>query len=105
MRRARAQEYKSILSVGKEDIKNLTKLGLKRGDTVGVHSSLSSFGHLEGSADAVIDALIETVGEQGNTVMSTHSANLSEDKRTQRRKRWAFPGCARFYHTIPIRRQ
>ncbi|MDH5462584.1 MAG: AAC(3) family N-acetyltransferase [Candidatus Bathyarchaeota archaeon] len=70
-------------SVSKEDIKaGLRKLGLKRGDTVGVHSSLSSFGRVEGGADAVIDALLETVGEQGNIVMSTHSANLSEDRRT-----------------------
>ena len=69
--------------VSKDDIKaGLKKLGLKSGDTVGVHSSLRSFGCVEGGADAVIDALTETVGEQGNIVMSTHSANLSEDKRT-----------------------
>jgi aminoglycoside 3-N-acetyltransferase len=69
--------------VTKEDIKaGLMKLGLKERDTVGVHSSLSSFGLVDGGADAVIDALLETVGEQGNVVMSTHSANLSEDKKT-----------------------
>jgi aminoglycoside 3-N-acetyltransferase len=69
--------------VSKDDIKaGLTRLGLKKGDTVGVHSSLSSFGYVDGGADTVIDALLETVGEQGNVVMSTHSANLSEDKRT-----------------------
>jgi len=60
----------------------LTRLGLKKGDMVGVHSSLSSFGYVEGGADTLIDALLETVGEQGSVVMSTHSANLSEDKRT-----------------------
>jgi len=70
-------------SVRKEDIKaGLIRLGLKKGDIVGVHSSLSSFGHVAGGADTMIDALLETVGEQGNVVMSTHSANLSEDKRT-----------------------
>ena len=69
--------------VRKKDIKaGFMRLGLKKGDTVGVHSSLSSFGHVEGGADTVIDALLETVGELGNVVMSTHSANLSEDKRT-----------------------
>jgi len=44
--------------VSKEDIKaGLRKLGLKKGDIVGVHSSLSSFGYVEGGADAVIDSL------------------------------------------------
>jgi len=82
-----SSDARSSVSVRKEDIKNgLTRLGLKKGDSVGVHSSLSRFGHVEGGADAVIDALIETVGEQGNIVMSTHSANLSEDKRTPEEK-------------------
>jgi aminoglycoside 3-N-acetyltransferase len=81
------RDRKTSLSVGKADIKEgLKRLGLKEGDTVGVHSSLTSFGHVEGGADAVIDALIETVGEHGNIVMSTHSANLSEDKRTLEEK-------------------
>jgi aminoglycoside 3-N-acetyltransferase len=74
---------KPKLGVTKEDIKaGLVRLGLKKGYSVGVHSSLSSFGHVEGGADAVIDALLETVGAQGNIVMSTHSANLSDDQRT-----------------------
>jgi aminoglycoside 3-N-acetyltransferase len=58
------------------------RLGLKDGESVGVHSSLRSFGYVEGGANAVIDAVLETVGERGNVVMSTHSANLSEDQRT-----------------------
>ncbi len=76
--------YKQTMPiVRKEDIKSgLMRLGLKKGDTVGVHSSLSSFGYVEGGADTVIDALLETVGQLGNIVMSTHSANLSEDLRT-----------------------
>jgi aminoglycoside 3-N-acetyltransferase len=69
--------------VHKDDIKaGLKKLGLKKGDSVGVHSSLRSFGHVEGGADAVIDALLETIGKEGNIVMSTHSANLTKDQRT-----------------------
>jgi len=69
--------------VRKEDIKaGLRRLGLKKGDSVGVHSSLRSFGRVKGGADAVIDALLEIVGEEGNIVMSTHSANLVEVQRT-----------------------
>jgi len=63
--------------VAKEDVvRSLRELGLKEGDIVGVHSSLSSFGYVEGGADAVIDALLEVVGEEGTIVMPTHSNNL-----------------------------
>jgi aminoglycoside 3-N-acetyltransferase len=73
----------NVESVNKEDIEaGLWALGLKKGDSVGVHSSLRRFGHVEGGADAVIDALLEVVGQGGNVVMSTHSANVSEDRRT-----------------------
>jgi len=70
--------------VTKEDIKNgLKKLGLKRGDNVGVHSSLGAFGYVEGGADAVIDALLETVGEDGTVVMPTYSNNIESLEKTQ----------------------
>jgi aminoglycoside 3-N-acetyltransferase len=62
--------------VTRRDIKRgLRALGLRAGDLVGVHSSLSSFGHVEGGADAVIDALRETVGKRGSVVMPTYSTN------------------------------
>ena len=63
--------------VPKEDIEiALRDLGLKKGDIIGVHSSLSSFGYVEGGADAVIGALLEVVGKEGTIVMPTHSTNL-----------------------------
>lgn len=65
--------------VTKEGLKRgLRELGLKEGDIVGVHSSLSSFGYVDGGADTVIDALLEVVGEEGTIVMPTHSSNLEE---------------------------
>lgn len=58
--------------VNKNDIKNaLVKLGIKQGDTVVFHSSLKSFGVVDGGADAVIDALIESAGEEGTVVAPT----------------------------------
>lgn len=71
---------------------------MKKGDAVGVHSSLSSFGHVKGGADAVIDALLETVGQRGSIVMSTHSANLSEDKRTPE---MTAPGISWLFKILP----
>jgi len=56
--------------VTKEHIaEGLQKLGFQKGDIVFVHSSLSSFGYVKGGADAVIDALLETVGEEGTVMM------------------------------------
>lgn len=49
-------------------VKDLQNLGLKKGDSVVVHSSLKSMGYVEGGADTVIDALIEVVGENGNVM-------------------------------------
>ncbi len=60
--------------VTKDDIKQgLRELGLRLGALVVVHSSLSAFGYVEGGADAVIDALLETVGEKGTVIMPSHT--------------------------------
>ncbi len=52
-------------------ITGLSHLGLKAGDVVIVHSSLSSFGEVEGGADTVIDALLEVIGDQGTLIVPT----------------------------------
>lgn len=54
----------------KDDLKQgLCDLGVAGGMVLMVHSSLSALGHVEGGADAVIDALIETVGPEGTLLM------------------------------------
>ncbi|MCQ2510192.1 MAG: AAC(3) family N-acetyltransferase [Lachnospiraceae bacterium] len=56
--------------VTKEELKEaLTNIGLAPGMTLEVHSSLSSFGELEGGAMTVIDTLKELVTEQGSIFM------------------------------------
>ena len=50
----------------------LRELGLRRGDAVEVHSSLSSFGWVEGGATTVIEALMSVVGKEGALVMSAY---------------------------------
>jgi aminoglycoside N3'-acetyltransferase len=63
--------------VTKDDIKaGLLDLGLKRGDHAVVHSSLSSLGHVEGGAEAVIVALEEALTPDGTLVMATYSGGL-----------------------------
>ena len=61
-----------MATITKQEIKkDLIKTGLREGSAVLVHSSLKSFGWVEGGADAVIDALIETVGASGTVLVPT----------------------------------
>jgi aminoglycoside 3-N-acetyltransferase len=53
--------------------KGLRDLGVEAGGVILVHSSLSSFGHVKGGADAVIDGLLEAVGTDGTLVLPTHT--------------------------------
>ena len=46
-------------------------LGLRAGDVVLLHSSLRSFGHVEGGADAVIDGLLDALGDSGTLLAPT----------------------------------
>lgn len=50
-------------------LEGLMQAGLKHGMLAEVHSSLSSFGHVQGGADTVIRALMDTVGPAGGIVM------------------------------------
>lgn len=54
-------------------VHGLNQLGLESGNVVLVHSSLSSFGHVDGGEHAVIDALIQVIGQSGLLVMPTHT--------------------------------
>jgi len=49
----------------------LRALGVWPGDVLLVHSSLSSFGRVDGGPDAVIDALLDVLGPDGLLVMPT----------------------------------
>ena len=51
----------------------LSSVGLYKGSTVMVHASLSQIGYVCGGAQTVIEALIETVGEEGTVMMPSQS--------------------------------
>ncbi len=46
-------------------VNGLRDLGLKTGDIVFLHSSLSSFGYVDGGADTVVKAFLEVLGTEG----------------------------------------
>lgn len=54
-------------------VDGLRRLGLAAGAVVLVHSSLRSFGHVRGGADAVVDALLRCVGPSGTVLVPTLS--------------------------------
>ncbi len=62
-----------------EIINSLKELGIKNGDTVLFHSSLKSFGKVENGADDVIDAFLDTVGQDGTVVVPTLSMKNFND--------------------------
>jgi len=49
----------------------LREAGVRAGDVLMVHSSLSSFGYVEGGADAVLDGFAEVLGPSGTLVVPT----------------------------------
>lgn len=52
-----------------ELVRELKKAGLQEGMELEVHSSLSSFGYIDGGAETVINALMECVGNNGSIFM------------------------------------
>ncbi|WP_226659346.1 aminoglycoside N(3)-acetyltransferase [Pseudalkalibacillus hwajinpoensis] len=59
-------------------VEDFQELGVKEGMTMIVHTSLSSLGWVCGGAEAVIQALMEAVGEEGTLVMPAQSAGNSD---------------------------
>src|SRR5438552_1126834 len=54
-------------------VADLRNLGLREGELLMVHSSLSALGHVVGGAGTVLDALREVIGEQGTLMLPAHS--------------------------------
>ncbi|MER2090179.1 MAG: AAC(3) family N-acetyltransferase [Sporosarcina sp.] len=77
-------------------IEQLNTLGIKMGDHIIVHSSLKSMGWIAGGAQAVVEALMDTVAPSGTIVMSAQSADNSEPSY------WMLPPVPEAWHE-PIR--
>ena len=54
-------------------VRDLRKLGIRKGGVLLVHSSLSKLGFVRGGAPAVIQALRDVLGERGTLLMPAHT--------------------------------
>ena len=59
-------------------ISRLEVMGLKAGDRVMVHSSLSSIGHVEGGAPTVLQAILDVLGPAGTLMVPTFTHSSCE---------------------------
>ncbi len=57
---------------------DLAALGIGPGDTLVVHSSLSAMGWVAGGPQAVVTALLQSVGDDGTVTMPGHSGDWSD---------------------------
>lgn len=55
----------------------LNEAGIERGDSILVHSSLSSLGWVDGGAEAVVTALLDAVGPDGTVLFPTLTGSSS----------------------------
>ena len=75
-------------NVYREEITNaLREVGVRCGDTVMFHSSLSSMGRVVGGADTVIDGFLDAVGPRGTVVVPT-LCRMPPDERHLTFDRW-----------------
>ena len=58
---------------------SLRALGLRAGDILFVHSSLSSMGYVDGGAEAVVDALLDVLGPEGTLVVPTFNPSHNHE--------------------------
>jgi aminoglycoside 3-N-acetyltransferase len=63
--------------------RELRSCGLAAGQIVLVHSSMSKLGWIPGGAEAVIQAFLDVLGEDGTLMMPSHSSDNSDPARWQ----------------------
>jgi aminoglycoside 3-N-acetyltransferase len=57
---------------------DLVRLGVRPGMLLNVHSAMSTLGFVVGSAQTVVEGLLNALGERGTLMMPAHSAQLSD---------------------------
>ena len=70
---------KNYIPITKEFlVDKFSQLGIKQGDTLLVHASLSSLGYVVGGAETLFLALRDVIGEQGTIVVPSQTVEISD---------------------------
>lgn len=86
---------KNFKPVTKDDlIHKFSQLGIKRGDTLLVHASLSSLGYVVGGAEALYLALREVIGIEGTIVVPSQTVEISDPAS------WQYPPVPDEWHAV-----
>ena len=60
-------------------VSDFSRLGVRRGGLLMVHSSLRSLGHVAGGARTVVDALLDALGPEGTLVVPTFTYPIARE--------------------------
>ena len=75
-------------------INKFYQLGIKEGDTLLVHASLSSLGYVVGGAEALFWALREVIGDKGTIVVPSQTVEISDPAS------WQYPPVPEEWHDV-----
>lgn len=81
-------------------VQALKNVGVKKGDVLLVHSGLSYLGHVDGGAETLLDALIETVGEDGTILLPVFTRPYIAFEGSLNKSRIFRPACEEFQDRI-----
>jgi aminoglycoside 3-N-acetyltransferase len=77
-------DSRTIVIGASEVIAGIHELGIRSGDRLFVHSSLSAFGHVEDGAETVCRALLDAVGPEGTVAAPTFTWRNNHERTTVR---------------------
>ena len=86
---------KNFTPITKEGlIHKFSQLGIKQGDTLLVHTSLSSLGYVVGGEETLYYALREVIGNEGTIVVPSQTVEISDPAS------WQYPPVPEEWHDV-----
>ena len=87
--------YKNYTPITKEFlVDKFYQLGIKQGDTLLVHASLSSLGYVVGGAETLFLVIREVIGNEGTIVVPSQTVEISDPAS------WQYPPVPEEWHDV-----